>query len=165
MKRHRLYGIALLILVQNVLFIASTDNVYSVVRTNGIKTRSISSEPIEKVSVRPTLSSMDDTILSALIRALAVINTPDCLKDFNATIIGIQQRQPWAVASKFLLQFIITLWYILNSSVCISYPNYYLIAFSNSIPQNNRLLIKTITLFISIDESPQFVLTLDRHPS
>lgn len=106
MKHLRRCNIVLLLLVGFTLASATTDNVYSVVRANTIKTRSISSGSDERTNARPSLSLLDDDILSTFIRALDVINTPDCVRDFNATIVGIQQRLPWAVASKSSFLFI-----------------------------------------------------------
>lgn len=96
MKRHRLCGIFLLFFVHNVQLISSLENVYSVVRGNGIRARSISKDRAE---IMPDLPLADERILSTLLDILDVINTPQCKKDFNATLAGIQLRQPWAVAS------------------------------------------------------------------
>lgn len=105
MKRYRLCGIFLLFFVHHIQIISPTENVYSVLRSNGIRPRSISTEQHshEKTTAEQKRNAalIDDNILSTLINALNVINTPECLKDFNATIIGIQQRKPWAIASEF----------------------------------------------------------------
>lgn len=111
MTRYQLSSIFLLLLVQYVQFISTTDNVYSVVRANGIRTRSISAEAIEKSTERQSVTFIDESILSALNDALYIINTPECAKDFNATIIGIQQHEPWAVASKY--------WFLNVKYVCV----------------------------------------------
>lgn len=102
MTRYRVCNILLLFVAELTLSFASTDYVYSVVRQNGIKPRSISATDADARTQSVPL--IDDNVMEAMVRALDVINTPDCLRDFNATIIGIQQRQPWAVASMYIMR-------------------------------------------------------------
>lgn len=48
-------------------------------------------------------SIIDEKILLALRNVLSLIKTPECRKDFNATIAALQQRKTWAIASTFFV--------------------------------------------------------------
>lgn len=48
-------------------------------------------------------SFFEDHILSSMVdKAAKVVVSPECATDLNATYWGIQARQPWAMASKYL---------------------------------------------------------------
>lgn len=81
----------------------NSENELQNINHSEIKARSLQQNEYEigKIGRKSTDSDIsdDDPTILAVRHALSLIRTPDCKKDFNATVIGLQQRKPWAIAS------------------------------------------------------------------
>lgn len=79
----------------------TTLTVIKLVEANEIKSRSILPEIEEQIAIEEQGPFRRDLILKSIEQAIPQLNTPECIKDLNATLDGIRSGKPWAIASKY----------------------------------------------------------------